>query len=195
MRALTIQVLGCIRYLRPDRNPLRRPLDRLHSRLVAALAVFFLITGVIAAALMIHFVGGAGLRAEHQQARTRYQVDALITGTGAAASRNGVEQETRLRWRDRAGTVHTGGVVPSGDDRAGGHRRVWISQAGELTARPRSHAQTLTDTTLAVFAALTSLAILHAGAYAAANRRLERRRMTLWEDAWAATAPRWTGRA
>jgi hypothetical protein len=195
MRALRIQVLGCIRYLRPDRNPLRRSLDRLHFRLVAALAALFLITGAIAAALMIHFVGGAGMRAEDHQARNRYQVDALITATGAAASRNGLQQETRLRWLDGKGKDHTGGVVPSGDDRAGGHRRVWIDQAGELTARPRTHVQTLTDTTLAVVAALTSLAILHAGAYAAANRRLERRRMALWEEAWAATAPRWTGRA
>jgi hypothetical protein len=195
MRALTIQLLGCTRYLRPDRNPLRRPLDRLHSRLVATLAGLFLITAVIASALMVQFVGGAGLRAEHHQARTRYQVDALVTATGAAASRNGVEQETRLRWRDRTGRWRTGGVVPSGDDRVGAHRRVWIDQAGGLTARPRTHAQTLTDTTLAVLAALTSLAILHAGAYTAVNRRLERRRMALWEDAWAATAPRWTGRA
>ncbi|MCO5974987.1 Rv1733c family protein [Actinoallomurus soli] len=195
MRALTIQVLGCIRYLRPDRNPLRRPLDRLHSRLVAVLGALFLITGVIASALMIHFVAGAGVRAEHRQAQSRYQVDAVVTATGAAASRNGVEQETRLRWRDRTGHWHSGGIVPAGDDRVGAHRRVWINQAGELTARPRTHAQTLTDTTLAVFAALTSLAILHAGAYAAVNRRLERRRMALWEAAWTATAPRWTGRA
>jgi hypothetical protein len=195
MRALTIQVLGFIRYLRPDRNPLRRPLDRLHSRLVAALATTFLITGVIASALMIYFVGGAGLRAELHQARTRHQVDAVVTATGAAASRNGVEQETRLRWSDGTGRFHTGGVVPAGDDRVGARRRVWIDQAGDLAARPRTHAQTLTDTTLAVFAALTSLAILHAGAYAAVNRRLERRRMALWEDAWAATAPRWTGRS
>ncbi|MEV0400985.1 hypothetical protein [Actinoallomurus sp. NPDC050550] len=195
MRALTIQVLGCIRYLRPDRNPLRRPVDRVHARLVAVLAAVFLVTGVIAALLMIHFVGGAGLRAEHHQARARYQVDALVTATGTAASRNGIGQETRLRWQDRTGGVHTGTVVPTGDDRVGVHRQVWINQKGHLTARPRTHAQTLTDTTLAVFAALTSLTILHAGVYAAVNRRLERRRMALWEDAWAATAPRWTGRS
>ena len=195
MRALKIQVLGCIRYLRPDRNPLRRPLDRAHSRLVAALAALFLITGVIASALMIHFVGGAGRWAEHHQARTRYQVDAVVTATGAAASRNGVEQETRLSWRDRTGRYHTGTVVPNNDDRVGAHRRIWIGRTGELTARPRTHAQTLTDTTLAVFATLTSLAILHAGVYTAVNRRFERRRMALWEEEWTATAARWTGRS
>lgn len=195
MHALKLQVLGYIRYLRPDANPLRRALDRTHSRLVAALAVLFFITGIVATALTVHFVEGAGLRAERHQAATRYRADAVVVATGATTSRNGVEQQTRLRWRDRAGTVRTGMVVPGDGDHVGVHRQIWISRTGHLTVRPRTYAQTLTDTTLAVFAALTSLAILHMAAYSVVNRRLDRRRMALWEEEWAATAPRWTGRS
>lgn len=194
MQALKIQVLGLVRYLRPDHNPLRRPLDRTHTRLVAALAALFLITAAIATAMTVRLVEGAGLRAERQQAQTRHRADAVVIDTTAAASRNGLQKNTRLSWRDDAGAAHTGTVAQSDDDRVGAHRTVWIDQNGELTGRPRTHTQTVTDTSLAALSALTTLLIVHIGAYALANRRLDRRRLALWEGEWASVAPRWTGR-
>lgn len=194
MRALKVRVLGLIRYLRPDHNPLRRPVDRTHTRLVVALAAFFLITAAIVTAVTVRLVEGAGLGAERQQAQTRHRADAVVIDTTSAASRNGLRKNTRLSWRDSVGAVHTGTVMQSDDDRVGAHRTVWIGQGGGLTGHPRTHAQTVTDTTLAALSALTTLLIVHLGAYTAANRRLDRRRLALWETEWTAVAPRWTGR-
>lgn len=194
MHALKIQVLGLVRYLRSDDNPLRRPLDRTHTHLVFGLVTLFVITAAVLSTLTVRLVYGAGLRAEHQQARARHRTDAVVVDTSAAASRNGLARSTKLTWRDGAGRTHTGTVAQSEDDRVGAHRTVWIDRSGALTAHPRTHTQTVTDTTLAELSALTTLLIVHFGCYLLVNRRLERRRLALWEGEWATVAPRWTGR-
>lgn len=195
MHALKIQVLGLVRYLRPDDNPLRRPLDRTHTRLVLGLVALFVITAAVLSTVTVRLVYGAGLRAEHRQAQARHRADAVVVDTTAAASRNGLAKSTRLSWRDDSGRVRTGSVAQSEDDRVGAHRTVWIDRSsGALTARPRTHTQTVTDTTLAALSALTTLLIVHFGGYVLVNRRLERRRLALWEGEWATVAPRWTGR-
>jgi hypothetical protein len=196
VHSLKIKVLGLIRYLRPDDNPLRRPLDRAHARLIIGLTVLFILAGAIVVTITVNLVDRAGLRAEHQQARTRHSVEATIlraARTGDVAQ-PGLAQETRIRWVDRTGVAHTGGVAPSDGDRVGGHRQVWIDQSGRLTARPRTHHQTLTDTTLAALASLAALGMLHAAAYSIVLRRIDRRRLAMWESEWVTIAPRWTGR-
>lgn len=194
MRALKIQVLGVIRYLRPDGNPLRRPLDRTHTRLVLGLVALFVITAAVLSTVTVRLVYGAGLSAEHRQAQARHRTDAVVVGTTAAASRDGLAKNTRLSWQDGTGHTRTGSVAQSQDDRVGAHRTVWIDRSGALAARPRTHVQTVTDTTLAALSALTTLLIVHFGGYVLVNRRLERRRLALWEGEWATVAPRWTGR-
>jgi hypothetical protein len=196
VQSLKIKVLGLIRYLRPDDNPLRRPLDRAHSRLIVGITVLFILAGAIVAAVTANLVDHAGLRAEFQQARTRHSVDATVlrtTRTGDV-TQPGLAQDTRIRWVDNAGTAHTGSVVPSDGDRVGGHREIWIDRSGELTARPRTHHQTVTDTILATLASLAVLGMLHAAAYSIVLRRIDRRRLAMWEREWVTTAPRWTGR-
>lgn len=194
MHALKIQVLGVVRYLHPDDNPLRRPLDRTHTRLVLGLVTLFVITAAVLSMITVGLVYDAGLRTEHRQAHTRHRTEAVVADTSATASRNGLTRSTRITWRDGAGRTHSGNVAQSEDDRVGAHRTVWIDRSGALTAHPRTHPQTVTDTTLAVLSALTTLLIVHFGGYVLVNRRLERRRLALWEGEWATVAPRWTGR-
>lgn len=196
MHSLKIKVLGVIRYLRPDDNPLRRPLDRAHARLIVGLTALFLLAGTIAVAVTANLVDHAGLRAEQQQARMRHSVEATVLRATRPGEfpRPGTSEDTRIRWRDRNGAVHTGGVPPNEGDRVGGHRQVWIDRSGELTARPRTHHQTQTDTVLAALAALAALGMLHAAVYSIALRRIDRRRLAMWEREWVTTAPRWTGR-
>lgn len=194
MHALKIQMLGLIRYLRPDDNPLRRPVDRAHARLVAGLVALFLITAAVLTTMTVRLVYGAGVRAEHRQAQARHRTDAVVVDTAAAATRNGLAKNTRLAWRDGAGRPHTGTVAQNDADRVGAHRTVWIDRSGALSTHPRTHTQTVTDTTLAALSALTTLLIVHFGGYVLVNRRLDRRRLALWEGEWATVAPRWTGR-
>jgi prenyltransferase beta subunit len=197
VHSLKIKVLGLVRYLRPDDNPLRRPLDRAHSKLIVGITVLFILAGAVVAAITANLVNHAGLRAELQQARTRHSVEATVMRSTKAGSvsQPGLSQDTRIRWVDRSGATHTGSVAPGDDDRAGGRREVWIDQSGELTARPRTHHQTLTDTTLAALASLAVLGMLHAAVYSIILRRIDRRRLAMWEREWVTTAPRWTGRS
>src|SRR3954466_7129454 len=64
MRTFTIKLLGVIRYLRPDRNPLRRPVDRTHARLMIALGVLVLVLAPLAVIVTARVAGGAGVRAQ-----------------------------------------------------------------------------------------------------------------------------------
>jgi hypothetical protein len=196
VHSLKIKVLGVVRYLRPDDNPLRRPLDRAHARLIVGLTALFVLAGAIVVAVTVNLVDHAGLRAEKEQAHTHHSVEATVLRAMRPGDfpQPGTSEDTRIRWVDRHGGVHTGNVPPSEGDRVGGHRQVWTDRSGELAARPRTHHQTQTDTVLAALATLAVLGMLHAAAYSIALRRIDRRRLAMWEREWVTTAPRWTGR-
>src|SRR3954466_16002933 len=107
MRTFTIKLLGVIRYLRPDRNPLRRPVDRTHARLMIALGVLFLVLAPLAIVVTARVAGGAGARAERLQAHTRHRVDAVVIDASPTGSRGVLDQAVRIAWRDPAGTRHS----------------------------------------------------------------------------------------
>jgi hypothetical protein len=191
MRTFMINMLGLIRYARPDRNPLRRRVDRLHTRMITVIGVLFLVIAPFAATATAHVVARAGVRAEHLQAQTRHRVEATVLGASAGAGFSGI---TRIGWHDAAGIARTGAVPAGGDDRPGAHRTVWLDRTGHLTAHPRRHAQTVADTVMAALTVVVLLSLLHSIACAVLDRRLDRKRLALWEREWSSVAPRWTGR-
>jgi hypothetical protein len=193
MRTFTIKLLGVIRYLRPDRNPLRRPVDRTHARLMIALGVLFLVLAPLAIVVTARVAGGAGARAERLQAHTRHRVDAVVIDASPTGSRGVLDQAVRIAWRDPAGTRHSAVVPTAGSEPIGTHRSIWIDRAGLLTSHPRKHSQTIADSIMAAVTALTLMGLLHSAARTVVDRRLERRRLELWEREWTAVAPRWTG--
>jgi hypothetical protein len=190
MRTFTIQLLGVIRYLRPDGNLLRRPVDRTHVRAMVTLCLLFLVLAPLAAVVTARLAGNAGLRAERFQAHTRHQVNAVVLD---ASPKGVLDQTVRIGWHDASGAVHTAVVPNSGGATVGAHRSVWVDRAGALTSRPRKHSQTVADSVMAALTAVTLLGLLHSAARSLIDRRLERRRLELWEREWAAVAPRWTG--
>lgn len=193
MRTFTIQLMGVVRYLRPDRNPLRRPVDRTHVRTTIVLGVLFLILAPLTVVMTARLAGSAGVRAEHVQAHARHQVSAVVLNTAPHGSRGVLDETVRIGWRDMAGTAHTAVVPSPGGERAGTHRAVWIDRTGHLTTHPRRHSQTVGDSVMAALTALTLLGLMHSAARMLIDRRLERRRLELWEREWASVAPRWTG--
>jgi hypothetical protein len=193
MRTFTIQLLGVVRYLRPDRNPLRRPIDRAHVRLVLALGLLFLVLAPLTVVLTVRVAGSAGLRAERLQARSRHRVEAVVVDASPTGSRGVLDETVRIRWRDTAGVYHTALVPAAGDGAVGTRRTIWTDRDGRITTRPRRHSQTVADSVMAALTAVTLLGLLHSAARTLVDRRLERRRMELWEREWAAVAPRWTG--
>jgi hypothetical protein len=193
MRTFTIQLMGVIRYLRPDRNPLRRSVDRTHVRTTIVLGVLFLVLAPLAMIVTARLAGSAGVRTERTQARARHLVSAVVLDTTPNGTRGVLDETIRIGWRDTSGAAHTALVPAAGGDRAGAHRSVWIDRTGRLTAHPRRHSQTVADSIMAAVTAVTLLALLHSAARTLVERRLERRRLDLWEREWAAVAPRWTG--
>lgn len=195
MRSLKIRMLGVVRYLRPDHNPLRRRLDRVHARLVLLLATLFVVLASVAVAMTASLVDHAGLRAENRQAWSRHKAVATVLGPSPVGSRIGFGQDVRIGWRDSTGTARAGVTAAVAGDRTGTRRAIWVDRTGALTGRPRRHSQTIADTVMAALTVLTSVALAHAAVYSFANRRLDRRRMLLWEREWTTIAPRWTGRS
>lgn len=193
MRTFTITLLGVIRYLRPDRNPLRRPVDRTHARLVLALGLLFLVLAPLSVIVTANVAGSAGLRAERVQARTRHKVEAVVIDASPKGSRSVLDQAVRIGWHDTAGVSHSAVVPATGAEPVGTRRSVWIDHAGRLTSHPRKHSQTVADSVMAALTALTLVGLLHSAARTLVDRRLERRRLEMWEREWAAVAPRWTG--
>jgi hypothetical protein len=190
MRTFTIQLLGVIRYLRPDGNLLRRPVDRTHVRAMVTLCLLFLVLAPLVAVVTARLAGNAGLRAERLPSHTRHQVNAVVLGV---SPKGVLDQTVRIGWHDASGAAHTAVVPNNGSAAAGAHRSVWIDRAGALTSRPRKHSQTVADSVMAALTAVTLLGLLHSAARTLIDRRLERRRLELWEREWAAVAPRWTG--
>ncbi|MGH3381007.1 MAG: Rv1733c family protein [Actinoallomurus sp.] len=193
MRTFTIQLMGLVRYLRPDRNPLRRPVDRTHVRATIVLGVLLLVLAPLAMIVTARLAGSAGLRAERVQARARHLVSAVVLDTTPNGTRGVLDETVRIGWRDTSGVTHTSIVPAVGGERAGAHRSVWIDRTGRLTTHPRRHSQTVADSIMAALTAVTLLGLLHSAAHTLMERRLERRRLELWEREWAAVAPRWTG--
>jgi hypothetical protein len=194
VRHAKIQILGLIRYLRPDHNPLRRPLDRVHSRVVIAIIASFLVAGPLAAATVADVTYGVGVRAERRQADTRDQIYATVLSTSSVVSRSGADQTTQVRWRDATGNLRFGVASRRSGDRAGARRKIWLDQAGRATTRPRTRTQTVAEAALASFGSLGALCLLLAAAYALIDHRLDHRRFAVWEREWTTIAPRWTGR-
>ncbi|HZE32180.1 MAG TPA: hypothetical protein VE198_12165 [Actinoallomurus sp.] len=190
MRTFTIQLLGVIRYLRPDGNLLRRPVDRTHVRAMVTLCLLFLVLAPLVAVVTARLAGDAGLRAERLQAHNRHQVNAVVLGV---SPKGVLDQTVRIGWHDASGAAHTAVVPNNGGSTVGAHRSVWIDRTGKLTSRPRKHSQTVADSVMAALTAVTLLGLLHSAARTLVDRRLERRRLELWEREWAAVAPRWTG--
>jgi hypothetical protein len=193
MRTFTIQLMGVIRYMRPDRNPLRRPIDRVHVRFTVALGALFLLLAPLAVIVTAYFADTAGVHAEHAQARTRHLVSAVVVDPAPGGSRGVLDESVRIGWRDLKGTPHTAVVPTAGGERLGAHRSIWIDRSGRLTTHPRRHSQTVADSVMAALTAVTLLGLLHSAARTLVDRRLERRRLELWEREWVAVAPRWTG--
>ena len=193
MRTFTIRVLGVVRYLRPDRNPLRRPIDRAHVRMVIVLGLLFVVLAPLSVIVTARLAGGAGLRAEREQTQNRQQVQAVVVDTSPTGSRGVLDETVRIGWRDRTGAYHTAVVPAVGGETLGAHRAVWIDRSGRLTTHPRKHSQTVADSVMAAMTAVTLLALLLSAARMLVEHRLDRRRQELWEREWAAVAPRWTG--
>jgi len=180
-----------VRGLWPDRNPLRRTVDRVEAVIVGGLAVAFLAGAPLTAVAAWHAAYSMGSRVARTQQAAWHQVPAVPLAEVPAW---GYGQYERARWTAPDGTRHTGTIpVPQGAT-AGRPVRVWVDAAGRLTGPPLQLAQVRLQADLAAVLApiVAGFALLCAGQLA--HGVLGRRRAAAWDADWQATGPHWTRR-
>jgi hypothetical protein len=180
-----------VRGLWPDRNPLRRTLDRIEGVIVGGLAVVFLAGAPLAATAAGHLAYGAAARAAHAQQAAWHRVPAVLL-TSVPAGWWDYAPAARAWWRAPDGTRRTGTVPAPSDARAGETVMVWVDAAGWPAGPPLQPYQVRGQAVLAATSAPVALGLILLGAGQLAHAALTRRRLAAWEADWRATGPRWS---
>ncbi|MDR3036274.1 MAG: hypothetical protein LBV78_24805 [Kitasatospora sp.] len=182
------------RGLWPDRNPLRRTLDRVESLIVAVLAVAFLAGVPLAAFTAEHISTSIGTRTARAEQAARHHVTAVLQATAPAVCYPRCPPPVRARWTAPDGTARTGMVTAQPGQRAGSTVLVWADAAGRLTAPPLTAVQVRDQAVMVAVATAMVLGLLVWCAGELAHYLLGRRRMAAWDAEWRAIGPKWTSR-
>ena len=181
------------RGLWPDRNPLRRTIDRVEAVVAGGLVAAFMAGAPLAAVAAGHAAYSIGSRTAHAQQAAWRQVPAVLLATAPAAGYRQYQVTVQAWWTAPDGTRHTGTVLAPPGTKADCTVMVWADTAGRLTGGPplqlsqvRGQAALVTMLTpLALgFILLCTGLVVHAV--------LGRRRLAAWDGDWQATEPQWT---
>lgn len=185
------RVTWVARGLWPDRNPLRRTVDRVEGVIVATLAVAFLVGAPLAAVAAGHITYGIGSRSAHAQRTAWHQVPAVVLATIPPSGY--VYQTTAwVSWTAPDGKRRTGVVAAPPHARPGGSVMVWADSTGQLTRPPLQPSQVRSQAQLAAIIAPLVLGFILLGTGQLAKGLLDRRRLARWDAEWRATGPQWT---
>jgi hypothetical protein len=183
------RAMRVVRGLWPDRNPLRRRLDRVEGAVVGGLAVAFLAGAPIATVAAWHVAYSYGA---HAQQAAWHQVPAVLLVTAPTYDYTGYQPEVRARWIAPDGARRTGTVPAQPGQRAGSTVMVWADAAGRLTGPPLQAQQVRGQAFLAAVLAPVLLGEMLLVAGQLAHFLLGRRRLAAWDAEWRATGPQWT---
>lgn len=186
-----------IRRLRPDRNPLRRPADRLETVVTAGL-LGCLLAGVPLAGLVAGaWEEGASLRLVRAQQSWRSVPAVLLHKApqrAQALAQAAPPPRVLARWTAPDGVRRTGDIYAPAGAPAGTTVMLWTDSSGRPVPEPLGRADVVDRTALAAgLAAMLATVLLLAG-WLLARRALDRRRLAAWDVNWAKTEPQWTGR-
>jgi hypothetical protein len=183
-----------MRGLRPDRNPLRRRVDRIETFVFGGLLVAALTVAPLAAASASHQAYDSTLRAAQAQRLAGQHVTATITTTPASALDGYTISSmvpARARWELPNGQTRAGQIAVPAGSHLGQAIQIWTDASGTVTGPPLTRAQAADQGTfaaiMAIVVTLASCLALATITRVAANRR----RLAAWAADWAVTAPRW----
>ena len=183
-----------VRGLRPDRNPLRRTLDRVESYLLAGLLVAALAGAPFAAQAASHAAYAGALRAEQAQLATRHQVRATLTGPAGDNNSTytlSAEVPVQAAWTTPAGERRTADILALAGTPKGAAVMVWTDAQGNLSSPPLQPSQVAGQGDVAALGAIVAVAALYLCATGIVRSVMYRRRMAAWAADWAVTAPTW----
>jgi len=177
----------------PDRNPLRRTIDRVEAVVVGALVAAFLAGAPLAAVAAGHAACSIASHTAHAQQAAWHQVPAVLLATAPAAGYHQYQVTAQARWTAPDGTRRTGTVLAPPGARAGRTVMVRVDMAGLLTGGPPLQLSQV-RAQAALVTMLTPLAVgfVLLGAGFLAHAMLGRRRLAAWNADWQVTEPQWT---
>lgn len=185
--------LRAVRGARPDRNPLRRGIDRLETCLLVGLFAALAAAAPFAARQAGHASYLGALHTRQEQLASRHQVRAVLAD--AAGSLSGYSLSayvlTPATWTSAAG-VHRSGEVPAvpGSPR-GTVVAVWTDSGGYLDSPPLALSEVASQADAASIGVIVAAGVVYIAGATAIRQLFNRRRMAAWDADWAATAPMW----
>jgi hypothetical protein len=179
------------RGLWPDRNPLRRTIDRAEAAVVAGLAVAFLAGVPLAAAAAGHYAYSYASRTAAAQRAAWHRVPAKLLTTVPASS-YGDQATVPARWTAPGGRRRTGMIPAPVAAPAGGTVMVWVDEAGRPTLPPLRPSLIRGQVVLASLFASVVFGMIVVCAGLLVHVALDRRRLAAWDAKWRATGPQWT---
>ena len=182
-----------VRGLLPDRNPLRRTIDRIEAVIAGGLVVGFLAGAPLAAVAGGHAAYSSAARIAHAQQAAWHQVPAVLLATAPAAGYRQYQVSAQARWTAPDGTWHAGTVLASPGARAGRVVMAWVDMAGRPTGdQPLRLSQARDEAELATMLTPLALGFILLGAGLLVHVMLGRRRLAGWDADWRVTEPHWT---
>ncbi len=182
-----------VRGLWPDRNPLRRTMDRVEAIVAGGLVVAFLAGAPLAAVAASHAVYSTASRNAHSEQASWRQVSAVLTATAPPAGFGQIQVTVPARWTAPDGTRHTGNVPAPAGTKAGQTVMVWVDAAGRVTGQPPLQmSQVRGQAALATVITPLAVGFILLGAGLLVHAVLGRRRLAAWDTDWQITEPQWT---
>ena len=185
--------LRAIRGARPDRNPLRRGIDRLETCLLVGLFVALAAVTPFAARQAGHASYRSALQVRQEQLLTRHQVRAKLTqdaGPGNGYSLSAYVL-TAATWTAHSGVARSGNVPANPGSRKGSAVTIWTDGNGYLDSPPLQLSEVASQAAAATIGVIVAALVCFIAAATAIRQLFNRRRMAAWDADWVTTAPTW----
>ncbi|MDH6522157.1 hypothetical protein [Streptomyces sp. SAI-090] len=180
-----LKTVGRVLLWRWRRNPLKRRSDVAEAWITVAAAVLLLMAPAVGVVM-----AGVGERSALDQAQGLHRSAAhLVEDASARPARfSGIAEDhvrATVRWTMPDGSPRTGEAPVTAGSKAGSSTTVWLDAAGRLQPAPPTPAQARSQGAALGAAAGAGVCVLVAGIWWAARVRLDVRRGTQWDRAWA----------
>jgi hypothetical protein len=195
-RPLSLRCCGPVRVIRgarPDRNPLRRGIDRLETCVLVGLFVALTAVTPFAARLAGHASYLSALHARQEQLVSRHQVHAVLTEEAGPVSGYSLSAYvlTQASWTSAGGVRRSGDVPAVPGSPKGTAVTVWTDGNGYLDSPPLALAEVGSQADAATIGVVVAAGVIYICGAAAIRQLLNRRRMAAWDAEWVTTARAW----
>ncbi len=181
---------------RRDRNPLRRSVDRIEARAIAAVLALAVLAFVVLGVLAGHRAYSLGLAQQRAERGWRLAVATLEQSAAESANNAGWDVAwVPARWQLPDGQHGSGEVATELDARAGQKVTIWVNSEGQQMPAPLNSAgvcDQVVSTVLWILMATAAGAAIGAGAI---RLLCNRRRMAGWQRGWEKIGPTWSRHA